>query len=69
MKTDFNRWYNTLSCKAIREIIDKRKTQELSSRELYATFEHSMRCSECRDINMAVLDMQIEKAMKGIEEK
>ena len=46
---------NNLSCKAIKELVEKRKTQELTPRERNAVFEHSVDCKECREINLKIL--------------
>ena len=47
-------WGN-LSCNAVRELIEKRKTQELTSSERNAVFEHSTVCKECREIDIKAL--------------
>ena len=44
-----------LSCDAVRKLIEKRKTSELTSAETYAVFEHSTVCKECREINIKAL--------------
>ena len=45
----------SLSCEAVRKLIEKRKTAELTSAEMYAVFEHSTVCKECREINIKEL--------------
>lgn len=47
-------WGN-LSCDAVRKLIKKRKTQELTSHERNVVFEHSTVCKECREINIKEL--------------
>ena len=47
---------NNLSCEAIKAIIKKRKTQELTPRERNAVFEHSIECKDCREINVKILE-------------
>jgi hypothetical protein len=49
-------WEGTLSCKTIRELIEKQKTKELSLSEKNIILEHCMRCKECRNIERKVLD-------------
>lgn len=48
--------WGSLSCDAVRELIEKRKTQKLTPSERNAVFEHSTVCKECREIEIKELN-------------
>lgn len=45
-----------LSCDAVRELIEARKTRDLTPSERNAVFEHCLVCKECREQNARALD-------------
>ena len=48
--------WGSLSCDAVRELIEKRKTQELTPSERNAVFEHCTVCKECREVNIKAIE-------------
>ena len=47
--------WGSLSCGAVRKLIEKEKTSKLTSAETYAVFEHCTVCKECREIKIKAL--------------
>jgi len=60
-KTSSKHSFNNLSCEATRDLIEKRKNQELTPHERNVVFEHCVECKECREINTKILEELIEK--------
>ncbi|MCK5096347.1 MAG: hypothetical protein KAR24_03270 [Candidatus Pacebacteria bacterium] len=53
------RYLGDISCEYARELIEKRKTQELEPQERNTLFAHSSVCKECREIDLKELDKLI----------
>ena len=53
------RYLGDISCKYARELIEKRKTQELEPHERNTLFGHSSICKECREIDLKKLNKLI----------